>query len=256
VFKLFLGDSKGQDMGISELRQAAFADEGLDGAFDTLGTELVQQGVISSTDMSLAGVVRQHCDASLDRVLMAENLATQDDLLEAHARRLNSRRLSQADLEGLPQRGPHADPRELIKHGALPVTDRDGNKAVVTGQPERILSDPQQSAGHIAEQPRILVADPKHLQTEIANRHRQALTDLAQSRVPKIESCRTWGARRTRRLAISLGLLVVLSLVTWRFPNLILGGGRGLGRFHSHGVGGYEDRIFRGPYGGGRRGIA
>src|SRR6056297_2964899 len=177
-------------MGISELRQAAIGADRSDKAFDTLGGELVRQGVIGPQDATLAGVVRKHCDATLDRVLMAEGLAGQDDLLEAHARRLNSRRLSQDDLAGLTAARPLTDhdPRVLIKHTALPVIDRDSTDAVVSGRPGAVLASSQN-----AKQDRILLADPRAVQEEFAKRHRDHLTDLAQSRVPALESCRTWG---------------------------------------------------------------
>ena len=206
-------------MGISELRQTSLEQEAGDGAFDALGGELIRQGVIDPKDMALAGIVRQHCDATLDRVLMAEGLARQDDLLEAHARRLNSRRLSQDDLAGLTAARPPTDddPRVLIKHTALPVIDRDGTDAVVSGRPGAVLASSQN-----AKQDRILLADPRAVQDEIAKRHRDHLTDLAQSRVPALESCRTWGDRRQRRLAACLAMLLLIGVVTWSFSTIVL----------------------------------
>jgi cellulose synthase/poly-beta-1,6-N-acetylglucosamine synthase-like glycosyltransferase len=207
-------------MGISELRQTSLEREAGNGAFDTLGGELVRQGVIDPKDMALAGVVRQHCDATLDRVLMAEGLASQDDLLEAHARRLNSRRLFQDELAALTARTQaEDDPRRLIKRGALPVIDRDGTEAVVTGRPSDV-----QTSTREAKQHRILLADPRAVQDEIAKRHRSPLTDLAQSRVPALESCRSWGDRRQRRLVACLAILLLIGVVTWSFSTIVLAG--------------------------------
>jgi len=206
-------------MGISELRQAAIGADRSDKAFDTLGGELVRQGVIGPQDATLAGVVRKHCDATLDRVLMAEGLANQDDLLEAHARRLNSRRLSRKELESLVSRVPdQTDPRDLIKDGVLPVVDRDGTQAVATGHPDVV-----EATGAIVPEQRILLADPHAVQDEVAARHRTHLTELAQARVPIIESCRSWGSRRQQRLAVSLVLLLLIGALVWGFPQLVLG---------------------------------
>ncbi|WP_306152980.1 glycosyltransferase family 2 protein [Roseovarius sp. MMSF_3281] len=210
-------------MGISELRQAALGPESDGGAFDTLGDELVRQGVIDAEDMALASVVRRHCDATLDRVLMAEGLASQDALLDAHARRLNSRRLSEQELVNLEDCRMDADPRDLIKHAAMPVVDRDGTTAILTGQADAVGLGDAQSRKEGDEARRVLIADPQAVQSEIAKRNRAELTALAQSRVPEIESCRTWGGRGTRRLAFSLVVLLVLALVVWSAPTLVLG---------------------------------
>lgn len=210
-------------MGISELRQAALLHEAGGDAFDTLGGELVRQGVIDRNDVALAGIVRRHCDATLDRVLLAEGLARQADLLDAHARRLNSRRLTREELGALEARQVPDDPRTLIKRGVLPVVDRDGTKAVVTGRPDDIATPDAKGVPDGPEARRILIAEPRIVQDEVANRNRAELTDLAQCRVPRVESCRSWGVRRKRRLAISLGLLSLLAAVAWSFPTILLG---------------------------------
>lgn len=210
-------------MGISELRQAALLDNKGGDAFDALGGELVRQGVIDRNDVALAGIVRSHCDATLDRVLMAEGLVQQGDLLEAHACRLNSRRLTREELSALEAREGPDNPRTLIKGGVLPVFDRDGTKAVVTGRPDDIATPRANGMPDGPETHRILIAEPRIVQEEVANRNRAELRDLAQCRVPKIESCRTWAIRRKRRLAISLGFLSLLAAVTWGFPTIILG---------------------------------
>ncbi|MRU16587.1 glycosyltransferase [Roseovarius sp. A21] len=210
-------------MGISELRQAAPLYEEGDDAFDALGGELVRQGVIDRSDMALAGIVRRHCDATLDRVLMAEGLARQDDLLDVHARRLNSRRLTREEINALDGREVGEDPRALIKRSMLPVYDRDGTKAVVTGQPANVATHEANDTQGRVDPQRILIAEPRIVQNEAANRNRAELTVLAQSRVPSVESCRTWGQRRAHRLAASLGLLSLLAAVAWSFPAIVLG---------------------------------
>jgi len=210
-------------MGISELRQAALLDDQEGDGFDALGGELVRQGVIDRNDVALAGIVRSHCDATLDRVLMAEGLVQQGDLLDAHARRLNSRRLTRAELAALEARDVSEKPQTLIKNGILPVFDRDGTKAIVTGRPDDIASPHAKAVPDGSEARRILIAEPRTVQDEVANRHRSELTDCAQSRVSDIESCRSWAMRRKRRLAISLGLLSLLAAVVWGFPKIVLG---------------------------------
>ena len=79
-------------MGISELRQGGFdrQRQSTRVPMHPLGRDLVRQGVISGADATLAELVQRRCDTSLDRILMAEGLAREDDLLTAHARRINA----------------------------------------------------------------------------------------------------------------------------------------------------------------------
>ncbi|MFO7770823.1 MAG: glycosyl transferase, partial [Roseovarius gahaiensis] len=211
-------------MGISELRQLGVP-RGIPAADKTsIGTDLVRRGVISRSDLELAQIVQRHCDAPLDDILQAEGLSDETSLLAAHAARLGARTASPDDLKTLPEFQSQADPKPLIRHGVLPVTDRDGQPAILTHGAMQ-MSDvadilPQ---GTDPTQRRVLLAPRTALQDTIAQRYRHTLTQAAQTRVPAMESCRTWGDNFRRRLGLTLVFLAGLLALSMAFPVAVFG---------------------------------
>ena len=123
-------------MGISELRQLDTQSLRIAGPHNSLESDLVLAGTISQSDAALAQLVARHCDTSLDRILRAEGLASETDLLAVHAKRLSSRQL---DAEKLKQTTPHdttVDPKNLLKHGFMPFLDAQGKTNVAVSDPE------------------------------------------------------------------------------------------------------------------------
>lgn len=211
-------------MGISELRQLGVP-RGIPAADKaSIGTDLVRRGVISRSDLELAQIVQRHCDAPLDDILLAEGLSDERSLLAAHAARLGARTASPDDLKTLPEFQSQADPKPLIRHGVLPVTDRDGQPAILTHGAMQ-MSDvadilPQ---GTDPTQRRVLLAPRTALQDTIAQRYRHTLTQAAQTRVPAMESCRTWGDNFRRRLGLTLVFLAGLLALSLAFPVAVFG---------------------------------
>jgi len=195
-------------LGISELRQVGTPGEE-PGASESYAAQLVRNGAISASDMALVQLVQKHCDAPLERILLAEGLTDEDTLLRAHAARLTTRCVSPADMAGLAMRDTAASPGDLLRAGALPVTDRDGMPATLTHRPITNFAVPPG---------RMLMAPRKQVQAEIAQRLRTTLTQAAQARVPETESCRTWGGRLGLRLGLTLSLLGLVCALTFAFP--------------------------------------
>ncbi len=200
-------------MGITELRQLATPGAAQSEAADSIGAQLVRQGAISRTDMVLAGMVRAHCDASIDDILKAEGLIEESTLLAAHAARLKTRCVDREAVAALAYRPTGAAPGDLLRRGLLPVQDRDGLPAILTHAP----GPAQQADGA-----RLLIAPRALIQDEIVTRHRTVLTHAAQARVPTAESCRTWGDTLHRRLGVTLALLSVIAALTLIFPAVVL----------------------------------
>lgn len=210
-------------MGISELRHLA-ATEGRSRRrpVDPIGRDLVRAGILSAGDAALAETVRRHCDTSLDRILQAEGLASEEDLLAAHARRLAARRLSPQDLDRAESLETGLDPRILLRHGALPVRTDAGKPALATGRPESLtLLRPMLPPDLRALRP--LLAPAAAVQDRIARDHRDLLRDLAATRVPETESCRRWGDAMTRRLGAGLLGLGLMSALCLAFPVAVFG---------------------------------
>jgi cellulose synthase/poly-beta-1,6-N-acetylglucosamine synthase-like glycosyltransferase len=209
-------------MGISELRHMGARGLGARVPINPLGRELVRAGAISRRDATLAEMVRRHCDTSLDRILQAEGLATEDDLLEAHARRLASKRLSAEDLARADMVDAGVDPRLLLKHGVLPLVSASGAPVLATGGPES-LAALRPALPYTLERARAVMAPRHAIQDRIAAEHRDLLRAMAEARVPEIESCRTWGGTMNRRLRLTLIALAVIVALSLAFPVAVFG---------------------------------
>ncbi|MBW4975753.1 glycosyltransferase [Roseovarius mucosus] len=204
-------------MGISELRHMRAQGSGARVPINPLGRELVRAGKISRSDATLAELVRRHCDTSLDRILQAEGLATEDDLLAAHARRLSSTRLSAEDVMRAELVESGLDPRFLLKHGVLPIQSAAGVPVLATGGPDSLASL-RPALPRKLDRARVVMAPRHAIQDRIAHEHRDILRSMAEARVPEIESCRTWSAHQNRRLHLTLAALAVLVALSLAFP--------------------------------------
>lgn len=207
-------------MGVSELRQ--LGPQALENANErnSLGDELVRIGALSKSDALLAQLVKRHCDASLDRILTAEGLARQEDLLHAHAERLNTTHLSAGELDASVLADTEIDPRTMLKLGFVPIRDSLGRALVATAHPEDFREEAANLPLEIAGAPRV-VAVRTDVQARVAHGYRPELTRMAETRVQPLESCRHWGARMRLRLLATLSCLIVLAALTLIFPTTV-----------------------------------
>lgn len=208
-------------MGMSELRQAGFDDESVSFRIGALDRELVKEGALTVRDAGLARSVQRHCDASLERVLVAEGLVDEDDILEAQARLLRSRRLRVAEMAELAPLALEIEPHTLLTYAILPVTDRDGEPALICGE-VRNLSEALAHFPNELRRARLLVAPRGDVLRRITAVYRAPLAAAAAARVPPEESCRVWSAHRRRRIALMLGLVAAIGAVAVQAPDLTL----------------------------------
>ena len=208
-------------MGISELRQAGYVDEAKPEKAGALDRELVKGGALSARDAGLARHVQRHCDASLERVLIAEGLVDEEEILEAHARLLRSRRLRQEELVSLPALELDIEPHTLLNYAILPVTDRDGEPALVCGE-VRNLSDALAHFPNDLRRARLLVAPRGEVLRRITAVYRKPLAKAAATRVPASESCRVWSAYKQRRIGFLLSLITLICAAAIHAPHLTL----------------------------------
>jgi len=211
-------------MGISELRQLGPLPEGAGTSMAAGSTPveraLLANGAVSAGDIALARGVQGVCDAGLGRILTAEGLIGDDDLLDAHARHFGSRRLDAAGLARLAPLDTDLTPGRLLRHGVLPVRDRDG-------QPALVCHDPGAGVALLPDLPpdlraaRLLWAPRAAIQNRIAELHRPALAQAMTTRVPETESCRSWDVSHRRRLAAVLGLIAALGGLCVLWPRLV-----------------------------------
>lgn len=207
-------------MGISELRQLGPPAVSPAGAEEALDRDLVRRGTVSAADMRLARAVQKSCDASIDRILLAEGLVAQDELLETHARRFKSRQLCASDLAELDPIAVATPPQRLLRHAVLPVTDRDGSLALICADPqgrEALLPDLPEPFGRA----RVLWAPRVVVQDRIAALHRDSLTGAMVARVPETESCRGWGRARHWRIGGVAAALLALAAIAFLYPQAL-----------------------------------
>lgn len=209
-------------MGISELRELDarnLKDISLD---DTIGEDLVRAGKVSRSDALLARLVGQYCDTSFDRILTAEGLVSEEDLLGAHARRLRTRRLSPEEVAAATVADVPLDPRRMLKHGVIPLRDERNRPMLAVSNTEPMPALRADLPMEIAAAPRVL-APRGAIQQRIATHYREALTGFAEARVPALESFRSWAGGVNRRMLIVLSTVLALCLFTVLFPTVVLG---------------------------------
>ncbi|WP_420556332.1 glycosyltransferase [Roseovarius sp.] len=208
-------------MGISELRQTYPFQDAADVDAAGVESDLVRQGVLNVRDAILARQMHRHCDAGMDRILVAEGLVTRGDLLNAHARRFRSRQVDADEIAALDPIAVPLAPRILLRYAFFPVTDRDGHPAIVCGAPEALAF----ARAHLPadlRRARVLMAPREVVQAHVADHFDEILTDAAQARVPLAESCRSWAHSHVGRLVWVLAGLTALIVTTLFFPKAIL----------------------------------
>ncbi|WP_254703955.1 glycosyltransferase [Roseovarius sp. THAF9] len=208
-------------MGISELRQLGLSEDTADMEAGAVETDLVRRGTLAARDAMLARQLRRHCDADMGRILVAEGLVTKGDLLNAHVRRLRSRRLDVDELATLAPLAVDVAPQILLRFAVFPVTDRDGQPAIVSGDPEALTYARAHLPAEL-RQARVLIAPRDVVQTHVAEYFAGMLTQAAQARVPIIESCRSWAQGHARRLALVTLCVIGLIALTLVFPRAVL----------------------------------
>ncbi|WP_104017623.1 glycosyltransferase [Roseovarius nitratireducens] len=211
-------------MGISELRQGGFdrQRQSTRVPMHPLGRDLVRQGVISGADATLAELVQRRCDTSLDRILMAEGLAREDDLLTAHARRINAERIEADTLTDMTPVETGLDPRVLLRHGAAILRAEDGQPRIVSDGAEPLGALRSVLPADLAGA-RSLVAPRAAIQGRIAELQRDVLRDMAAARTPENESCRTWEAHANARMGLTFAVLAVACALCLVFPLGVFG---------------------------------
>ncbi|RBI75981.1 glycosyl transferase [Roseovarius sp. TE539] len=204
-------------MGISELRQLDLPAEDLADRPAELEEALVESGSITRADASLALMVQRYCAAPLDRVLEAEGLASEAEVLDAQATARRALRLDEAGLAAASTWPVEVDPRDLLRHGMLPLAGAEGRARLATARPSETGPLRTRLPREVADAPPV-IAPRAAIQARIARDHRDTLTEAAQARVPESESCRSWLGPIRGRLVVTFVLLGLCVGFTLMFP--------------------------------------
>ena len=209
-------------MGISELRHVNVQGWASPARMNPLSRELVRAGKLTKSDAALAEMVGRHCDTSMARILEAEGLACEDDLLRAHARRLSTQRLSADEVTRAKAIETGLDPRVLLKHGAMVLEGQGAKPVIASGSPDS-LEALRQIMPNGLRRAHAVVAPRRALQDRVANEHRDHLRLMAETRVAESESCRTWGGTFGRRLRFTLAMIATVAALALAFPVAVFG---------------------------------
>jgi cellulose synthase/poly-beta-1,6-N-acetylglucosamine synthase-like glycosyltransferase len=191
-------------------RRATDAGAPLRGDPRLLGRILVDDGVLSESDLEHALEQQRRIDARLGDILVAEELVTPRDLRQALARQHG---MAVADLDGNPPKEELrtiVDPELCLKHLVVPWRYFGEILLVATSHPERFDAFAKEwSHGKLAVLP--VLAEDNAIRSHIERLHGRTLAVRAETRAPREMSCRTWD-RGTLWRAIAAGALAALLL--------------------------------------------
>ncbi len=177
-----------------------------------LGEILLDMGAITRTDLDLAKAMQARHDVRMGRVLLAHDLATENDVLNALSLQNGTRIVD-------PLQEP-ADPRLIDKLGAdrclretiLPWRSAGHLTIVLAAWPEdfrRLQPELEATFGQV-----VMALSPEaKLHAAILARRRAQLGLRAETRTQILESCREWPATRVRQGVIATLLAAALLAV-------------------------------------------
>ncbi|MFU1478998.1 glycosyltransferase [Roseovarius sp. C7] len=209
-------------MGVSELRSLTSEQDITSRDLPGYAKALVDAGLITPKDASLAQMVEDHCDTSLGKILHAEGLVNENDVLSVHARILGAEQFTSTRPLRPADTGAEIDPRQLLKYRAAPVMTETGQTFLAMGAPSTRARLVDKLPESVLSLPVAVAADAA-IQDVVARHNRTALTGLAQTRVALSESCRSWSPNPSRRVLGVAGALLCIFALTLLFPSQVFG---------------------------------
>ncbi|WP_299352031.1 glycosyltransferase [uncultured Shimia sp.] len=187
----------------------------------SFGRHLIESGQIAPWQLFHAFDRQHSCDATLSEILVSKGWIRDEHLMQALSLHYT------AQLVDLDREPPNPDlsdllpPEICLKHNILPWRTVGGILVVVTGRPERFEALRHTLPARF--QTAILaICDESAIVDHLARTRRIHLTNLAETRVASIYSCRNWEQTRrgTHRLGLALLTAFVVALVS--FPAWVL----------------------------------
>ena len=182
-----------------------------------LGRVMVNAGLITQGDLVHALDLQRHIDAPLGEILIAEGLASATDILQMVSRQHN---IPVADLTADPT-DPSLSamlPSALcLKYRCVPWLRIGDVLLVGTQHPDEF----NRLCACLGERGRRLLpvlVEEKQIRKHITALYGDELAQKAETRVPAIESCRSWDPTSPLRKPIALALLAILVSALVMFP--------------------------------------
>ncbi|KIN71777.1 Glycosyl transferase [Sulfitobacter guttiformis KCTC 32187] len=170
---------------------------------------MVNAGIISQSDLVHALNLQQHIDAPLGEILVAEGLASSDDVLNMISRQHN---IPFADLVSDPpdQTLSSALPSELcLKYRCVPWL-RMGDLLLVGTRSPDDFDSLRIAMGDRGRRMLPVLVHEAHIRKHIGMLYGAELALKAATRLPAAQSCRNWAPTSGLRLYLAIGLLVSL----------------------------------------------
>jgi cellulose synthase/poly-beta-1,6-N-acetylglucosamine synthase-like glycosyltransferase len=178
-----------------------------------LGQHLMAAGVIGDQDLAHALDLQRHVDAPIGEILVAEGLATRNDVLLALSRQSAAQL---ADLDGQPpttMMAQHLSASVCLKFQVVPWLSLNGMLLVATSNPNE-FEQLRLSVGENGKRMFPAIASPGQIKKHISRLYGAELVQHAARKVPAVESCRTWDISGNRRrnwaVAVISALMVAL----------------------------------------------
>ncbi|WP_242531659.1 glycosyltransferase family 2 protein [Salipiger thiooxidans] len=150
---------------------------------------LLANGTLMPTGAVQALAEAERSGAALPRVLVAEDLATPEQVLEAQALHYGAMILRREANPPDPALSELLPPETCLRHSVLPWLRIGETIVLATAQPDRfhaVLDALPEGCGAVA----MALATEADIQSEIAARHGEAMARRAETQVPADESCR------------------------------------------------------------------
>ena len=191
-----------------------------------LGRILVNADLIDQADLVLALEHQRTINVPLGELLVAQGLITPTQVSQALA---IQHQLQLVDLVADPPKptmGKHISAQDCLRLGIVPWRSVGNIVLVATSTPDKFVQfNHDLAASGISFLP--VIADERQIKQAITEVYGAELAQRAATRVPPVESCRTWRVDRRDRRAWALGVLSLLSTLiilqpAWTFTIIIL----------------------------------
>ncbi|WP_417724780.1 glycosyltransferase family 2 protein [Salipiger sp.] len=183
-----------------------------------LGSILMASGAIAPLDAATALSESWRHGADLPRVLIAEELATPEQVLDAQALHFGAMRLDRGRHPADPMLATLLPPEFCLRHAVLPWMWIGETLILATSRPESfvaLLDSLPVGHGPVA----MALALESDIHAEVAVRHAEDLARAAETRVRAAESCRDMDRMTPARRALGGGFAIAALALLFTHPD-------------------------------------
>lgn len=180
---------------------------------------LIENGAVPKTKVLDAMVTARDCGVTLDRVAVAENLATSKKVLGLTAKNFGIKPLDTKAFPADPAVGGLLSPEMCLTLGVVPWAYQDGLLIVAASSPFGYdACRPLLEKKGIA--PAMALATEDDIEGLIIRRHGTALAERAETRVPQDLSCRDFAMTSPLSMAVASAFACLNILALFLYPQL------------------------------------